>query len=244
MTLVTEGGREMNREEKKEWLKKHKDRIEIRFNCGGIDCSNCPFLGTICGVNKEMDDILFEVFAEEHGYVKKEDLRPKVNEEFIDNLAALLQRGATFSVIKNVIGCEGELWMGQDDQEDNWYRWLKENLFVEDTEDEELEQSNEKTENTEPIKSESDPVNPSHYQQGDMQTIEKIMIMLGKEVVIGFCKGNAFKYTDRAGLKGSAEVDKAKADWYLRLAEKLENTLWLDDGLKAIREFLKEEVDK
>lgn len=62
----------MNREEKKEWIKINKDRIKLNFNCGGIDCRNCPFLGTICGVNKEMDDLLFEVLAEEKGYIKDE----------------------------------------------------------------------------------------------------------------------------------------------------------------------------
>lgn len=71
MTLVTEGGMEMSREEKKKWLYEHKDRIKLNFNCGGIDCSNCPFTGTICGVNKEMNDLLLEVFAEEHGYIKR-----------------------------------------------------------------------------------------------------------------------------------------------------------------------------
>lgn len=64
----------MNREEKKEWLKKYKDRIKMSFNCDGIDCSNCPFSGTYCGANKEMNDILFEVFAEENGYIKKVEL--------------------------------------------------------------------------------------------------------------------------------------------------------------------------
>ena len=32
----------------------------------------------------------------------------------------------------------------------------------------------------------------------------------------GYCKGNALKYISRAGKKGSAREDAAKAAWYLR----------------------------
>ncbi|WP_300924124.1 hypothetical protein [uncultured Dubosiella sp.] len=49
-------------------------------------------------------------------------------------MAYLLQRGATFDVIRVVIGLKRELWMGEEDQEDNWYKWIMKNLFVEDTE--------------------------------------------------------------------------------------------------------------
>ena len=74
----------MNIEEKKEWLKARKDRIKLDFECDGIDCCYCPFLGTLCETDKEVHDLfeevwaeehdLFEeVWAEEHGYVKKED---------------------------------------------------------------------------------------------------------------------------------------------------------------------------
>ncbi|MEY8256977.1 hypothetical protein AAK706_04515 [Erysipelotrichaceae bacterium 66-17] len=148
----------MNREKLKSKVERYcKNNLELRLICDGLFCPDCPLYiknndeERCARDDDEVKEVLGEVWAETHGYVKKEKLRPKVNEEFIDNLAALLQRGATFSVIKNVICCEGELWMGQDDQEDNWYRWLKENLFVEDTEDEELEQSNEETESTVPI---------------------------------------------------------------------------------------------
>lgn len=43
--------------------------------CGGIDCCYCPLLGTLCETDKESRDLLEEVWAEEHGYVKKEKVK-------------------------------------------------------------------------------------------------------------------------------------------------------------------------
>lgn len=126
----------MEREEfKKKLIENYKSKIKVKFDCKWTKCNECPFYNRVCPSDDDMyQKVMEEAWAEIHGYIKKEDLRPKVNEEFIDNLVALLQRGATFSVINNVIDCEGELWMGQDDQEDNWYKWIMKNLFVEDTE--------------------------------------------------------------------------------------------------------------
>ena len=60
---------------------------------------------------------------------------------------------------------------------------------------------------------------PSHYkQEGETECIEAMRLLLGDEVVAGFCKGNAFKYRWRAGRKSgnSYEQDSAKAEWYLQ----------------------------
>lgn len=65
----------MNIEEKKEWLKARKDRIKLDFECNGIDCYYCPFLGTLCVTDKEVHDLFEEVWAEAHGYVKKEKVK-------------------------------------------------------------------------------------------------------------------------------------------------------------------------
>ena len=79
MTLVTEGGREMNIEEKKDPSRNVKGGIEMRklfiieAERDGIGCGNCPFADTRCGADKEVHDLFEEVWAEEHGYVKKED---------------------------------------------------------------------------------------------------------------------------------------------------------------------------
>lgn len=56
---------------------------------------------------------------------------------------------------------------------------------------------------------------PSHYIQGNIECIDAIHSALGDEGFIAFCRGNAMKYTWRAGLKGDRAVDLAKADWYL-----------------------------
>ena len=60
---------------------------------------------------------------------------------------------------------------------------------------------------------EHDPVNtPSHYLQGNMETIEVI-----EAFGLGYCLGNAVKYITRAGKKDKdKEVqDLNKAIWYI-----------------------------
>lgn len=60
---------------------------------------------------------------------------------------------------------------------------------------------------------------PSHYkQEGETECIEAMRLMLGDDVVVGFCKGSAFKYRWRAGKKegNPYEQDVAKTEWYLQ----------------------------
>ena len=59
---------------------------------------------------------------------------------------------------------------------------------------------------------------PSHYNYGDIECIDAIQAMLGEEGFRAYCKGNALKYTWRAGLKFDAEEDLKKAVWYNRMA--------------------------
>lgn len=69
-----------------------------------------------------------------------------------------------------------------------------------------------------------DPVNhPPHYTQCEIECIDAMAILFGKEAVATFCKLNAFKYKYRAPFKGSQEEDLKKADWYLKKAKELEN---------------------
>lgn len=66
----------------------------------------------------------------------------------------------------------------------------------------------------------SDPVHaPSHYTDGGIETIDYLRAKLSREAFIGFCQGNALKYLSRAGKKGSAAEDFAKAAVYCRWAE-------------------------
>lgn len=68
-------------------------------------------------------------------------------------------------------------------------------------------------------KKEEDMVNsPSHYNYGNIECIDAIQAMLGEEGFRAYCKGNALKYTWRAGLKFNAGEDLKKAIWYTRMA--------------------------
>lgn len=57
-------------------------------------------------------------------------------------------------------------------------------------------------------------INPSHYRQGGIETIDYIMAKLSNEEFIGFLKGNVIKYVTRERLKGGI-TDLRKAQYYL-----------------------------
>lgn len=61
----------------------------------------------------------------------------------------------------------------------------------------------------------ADMVNhPPHYQ-GKVECIDAIESALGADGFAAYCRGNAIKYSFRAGRKGPAGEDLAKARWYL-----------------------------
>ena len=61
---------------------------------------------------------------------------------------------------------------------------------------------------------------PEHYETGKFECIDVMEEALGKDVVKGFCLGNAFKYLYRCKHKGKELEDIKKAIWYLnRLVE-------------------------
>lgn len=55
---------------------------------------------------------------------------------------------------------------------------------------------------------------PPHYQ-GKVECIDAIEAALGPDGFRDYCRGNALKYTFRAGKKGDAAQDMAKAAWYI-----------------------------
>ena len=57
---------------------------------------------------------------------------------------------------------------------------------------------------------------PKHYNHGGFETIDKIKMLLSHDEYIGFLKGNAIKYLDRADYKGHKEEDLEKMNWYLK----------------------------
>lgn len=70
-----------------------------------------------------------------------------------------------------------------------------------------------------------DPVNnPKHYDLfPGQQPIDVIRAYLTPEEFAGFCKGNILKYRLRAGEKGDAAQDLAKANWYRDLVWQAKN---------------------
>lgn len=75
-----------------------------------------------------------------------------------------------------------------------------------------------------PATEEPDMVNhPPHYQTDGIECIDAIRAALGLDGFVAHCRGNAIKYSWRAGKKGQAGQDLRKAAWYLnRAADELE----------------------
>ena len=73
-------------------------------------------------------------------------------------------------------------------------------------------------------------MHPSHYTQGEIESIDAIRAALGDEGFVAYCKGNAIKYTWRAGLKGSALEDTRKARVYMGWAEDVQSGRPLQKG--------------
>lgn len=57
---------------------------------------------------------------------------------------------------------------------------------------------------------------PQHYVSGGIECIEAIKASMSREAFEGYLKGNAIKYIWRYRLKGKAQEDLQKADWYLK----------------------------
>lgn len=68
---------------------------------------------------------------------------------------------------------------------------------------------------------------PQHYNNYDVEVIDMMERVFGKEATITFCKLNAFKYRMRAGTKPnqSADKDLKKEQWYLNKKRELEKKL-------------------
>lgn len=63
-----------------------------------------------------------------------------------------------------------------------------------------------------------DAINPAHYRAGTVEVIDFIRDQLGDAGFVAYCRGNALKYHARAGKKGPAAEDYAKAAWYGQMA--------------------------
>ena len=59
-----------------------------------------------------------------------------------------------------------------------------------------------------------DDVNkPEHYNQGEIECYDALNSMLSKEELIGYLRGNSFKYRWRFRQKNGKQ-DLEKAEWY------------------------------
>lgn len=67
---------------------------------------------------------------------------------------------------------------------------------------------------------------PKHYNNYDIEVIDMMEKVFGREATISFCTLNAFKYRMRAGTKPniSADQDLKKEQWYLNKAKELKNS--------------------
>lgn len=65
-------------------------------------------------------------------------------------------------------------------------------------------------------------INPSHYKQYPIESIDMMVSIWGKEKTRDFCLMTAFKYRMRLGHKDAVDQDMAKEKWYLDKAKELE----------------------
>jgi hypothetical protein len=68
-------------------------------------------------------------------------------------------------------------------------------------------------------------VNPSHYKQFSVETIDMMERIWGIEALILHCEMTCFKYKMRSGKKDDVVQEQKKADWYLNKAQELRGRL-------------------
>jgi len=67
----------------------------------------------------------------------------------------------------------------------------------------------------------NDPVNPSHYKDGDIECIDAIESSMTPEGFAVYCKGNILKYIWRYEKKDKL-IGLKKAQWYLNMLIEVE----------------------
>ena len=77
---------------------------------------------------------------------------------------------------------------------------------------------------------------PSHYTQGDIETIDAMVLMFGPNDVSKHCLMTCFKYLERYEHKGNPEQDLRKAKWY---AEKSYMLKWDEESYSTKRSYLR-----
>lgn len=117
-----------------EKVKEFSERLYV--SCCAAPCDNCPLFEEECGgadrkdpALGEIQEKLGELWAEAHGFTKKEEF-PKINEEFLEKMARYMDSTATKTDLK-LKGISVEDWMSEFDTEPNFVLNVNEN-FIDD----------------------------------------------------------------------------------------------------------------
>lgn len=85
---------------------------------------------------------------------------------------------------------------------------------------------------------ENNAINPSHYKQYPIETIEMMRRIWGNEATRMWCIMTAFKYRMRMGHKDDIEQDKQKEEWYLNYAANIPESKTAEDKVQAIKDAI------
>lgn len=87
-------------------------------------------------------------------------------------------------------------------------------------------------------------IHPDHYADGGIEPIDYIFAKLSPDEFNGFCIGNVLRYVSRAGKKGDAKKDIAKAFVYMGwLFANMEGLLGVSGEDKLAPTELKPDLD-
>jgi len=76
---------------------------------------------------------------------------------------------------------------------------------------------------------EQDPINPSHYKEGDVECIEAIKSSLDTNAFHGYLKASVMKYLWRYDKKDNPALCLGKAQWFMNRLVKEHNQSVEDD---------------
>ena len=93
-----------------------------------------------------------------------------------------------------------------------------------------------------------DKINPDHYKNKSIETIEAIKSQMTEAEFIGYLKGNIMKYIARMGIKiptlEGAREDVSKAHWYIEYLLKTLTDLIKKHNKDPNRDLTDEEMDE
>tara|TARA_R100000995_G_scaffold65524_3_gene34522 strand:- start:801 stop:1097 length:297 start_codon:yes stop_codon:yes gene_type:complete len=83
----------------------------------------------------------------------------------------------------------------------------------------------------------NDPINPSHYKEGNVECIEAIKSSLDTQAFHGYLKASVMKYLWRYDKKNDPDICLRKAQWFMnRLIEEHVNEYGSTEDLWTIEQ--------